>query len=270
MIIKYKSGKDFFQDNIDILLSDEIKYSLTIHNAKVLYDFKMNSDNYAIKVSTDNHVLLAIRSYPHPLVITGSPYCIGELCKALDKYRMVFAGIIGSPQITEAFINQYCKKHRTQFKVRLALNQMIFAGKGKLCDNIAFCSKEDIPVVTDFIIAFYQECFGEKIDNCDAKEKADNFIGKTLGYYISSELAAVVKMGRETARYVNISFVYTKPKYRSRGYMQALMLHICKLIQDNNKTPILYVDIANPVSNHIYKKIGFKIYNKDINYDLIV
>ncbi|MGB4537341.1 MAG: GNAT family N-acetyltransferase [Bacilli bacterium] len=63
---------------------------------------------------------------------------------------------------------------------------------------------------------------------------------------------------RETNRYINISNVYTDPGYRGRGYMQALILHVCKLIQDAGKTPSLYVDVANPISSRVYKKVGFR------------
>jgi uncharacterized protein len=58
---------------------------------------------------------------------------------------------------------------------------------------------------------------------------------------------------------MSISLVYTPPPYRGRGYasncVAALSQH---LLDEGWKKCSLVTDLANPVSNSIYQKIGYR------------
>ena len=62
---------------------------------------------------------------------------------------------------------------------------------------------------------------------------------------------------KETPEYTCISWVYTAPEARCRGYAAALVAHISRLILESGKTPFLYTDLANPCSNRAYANVGF-------------
>jgi predicted GNAT family acetyltransferase len=56
-----------------------------------------------------------------------------------------------------------------------------------------------------------------------------------------------------------IGQVYTPPNLRGRGYSTACVWHLTrKLLNDGFKHCALYADRANPYSNRVYQKIGYK------------
>jgi predicted GNAT family acetyltransferase len=56
-----------------------------------------------------------------------------------------------------------------------------------------------------------------------------------------------------------ISLVYTPPELRGRGYASALVAAVSRRVLDSGvRWCVLYTDLANPTSNHIYQEIGYR------------
>jgi len=56
-----------------------------------------------------------------------------------------------------------------------------------------------------------------------------------------------------------ISYVYTPPQFRRRGYATAMVAHLSQVLLDEGKRfCTLYTDLSNPTSNRIYQEIGYK------------
>jgi uncharacterized protein len=53
--------------------------------------------------------------------------------------------------------------------------------------------------------------------------------------------------------------VYTPPQYRGKGYATALTAELSQLLLDSGKQFVtLFTNLANPISNSIYQKIGYR------------
>jgi predicted GNAT family acetyltransferase len=64
---------------------------------------------------------------------------------------------------------------------------------------------------------------------------------------------------RSTPNGAVVAGVYTPPWHRKRGYAGAVVAHLSRaLLERGNKFCALFADAANPVSNGIYRKIGYK------------
>ena len=58
---------------------------------------------------------------------------------------------------------------------------------------------------------------------------------------------------------VRIGYVYTPPEYRGRGYASACVADLSQLLLDRGRRfCALFTDLANPVSNRIYARLGYK------------
>ena len=58
---------------------------------------------------------------------------------------------------------------------------------------------------------------------------------------------------------VRIGYVYTPPEYRGRGYASACVADLSQLLLDLGcRFCALFADLANPVSNRIYARLGYK------------
>lgn len=55
-----------------------------------------------------------------------------------------------------------------------------------------------------------------------------------------------------------VSLVYTPPEQRGRGWAAACTAGVTSLQHDRGLTCMLYADAANPVSNGVYTKIGYR------------
>ncbi len=64
----------------------------------------------------------------------------------------------------------------------------------------------------------------------------------------------------KTAHGIRVTGVYTPPEFRKKGYATACVGSLTqKLLNDGNEFCFLYTDAANPTSNSIYQKIGYRI-----------
>ena len=62
-----------------------------------------------------------------------------------------------------------------------------------------------------------------------------------------------------TPRGVRIGMVYTPPEHRRRGYATALVGALSqRCLADGRSFCCLFTDLANPVSNAIYPKVGYR------------
>jgi predicted GNAT family acetyltransferase len=58
---------------------------------------------------------------------------------------------------------------------------------------------------------------------------------------------------------VRITLVYTPPSFRGRGYASACVAALsASLLASGRKFCFLFTDLANPTSNSIYQKLGYR------------
>lgn len=80
--------------------------------------------------------------------------------------------------------------------------------------------------------------------------------------YLWEDGGQVVSMagkGRRTAHGVSVGLVYTPPALRGRGYASACVAALSQIILDEGADfCTLFTDLANPTSNSIYQKIGYR------------
>ena len=58
---------------------------------------------------------------------------------------------------------------------------------------------------------------------------------------------------------IRVAWVYTPPENRGKGFAGACVAALSqKLLDDGRKFCFLYTDLANPISNHVYLKIGYE------------
>ena len=70
--------------------------------------------------------------------------------------------------------------------------------------------------------------------------------------------------------FARIAPVYTLPDCRGRGYATALVAALARELLERGKRKLfLTTDVANPTSNAIYARIGFRAENDDCGFDFI-
>ena len=65
--------------------------------------------------------------------------------------------------------------------------------------------------------------------------------------------------GGATPSGIRINAVYTPPKYRGKGYATSCVKGVSqKLLNQGYRYCFLFTNLANPISNHIYRQIGYQ------------
>ena len=65
---------------------------------------------------------------------------------------------------------------------------------------------------------------------------------------------------------VRVQLVYTPPEYRGKGYASACVASLSKRIRGEGYRCILYTDLGNPISNSIYRRMGYRAVVEGIQY----
>lgn len=61
--------------------------------------------------------------------------------------------------------------------------------------------------------------------------------------------------------------VYTPPDLRNRGYASACVGAISRQLVDAGQTCMLYTDLSNPVSNSVYRRLGYEAVCEVVRYE---
>lgn len=93
-----------------------------------------------------------------------------------------------------------------------------------------------------------------------AQQMADAGIktGRIHFWRLEGEPVAMASAMRQPPGGAIINLVYTPEEFRKKGYATALVHNLTKIMLDSGKRFCgLFTDLANPVSNSIYMKIGY-------------
>lgn len=69
---------------------------------------------------------------------------------------------------------------------------------------------------------------------------------------------ACAKQARPSQNSISVSFVYTPPEHRRKGYARTLVADFSKGLLNKYQFCMLYTDMMNPTSNKIYQEIGYR------------
>jgi predicted GNAT family acetyltransferase len=117
------------------------------------------------------------------------------------------------------------------------------------------------PADRDLLVRWY-EAFGDEVG--ESRSHADEITDDRLSYggmLLWEDGGTVVCMAgrsRPQAGMVRIGPVYTPPAGRRRGYAAALTAEISRQSLELVAEVLLFTDLANPTSNAIYQRIGYR------------
>jgi predicted GNAT family acetyltransferase len=110
-------------------------------------------------------------------------------------------------------------------------------------------------VVIEWVAAFMEHA-GEQ---GDAAALARDRIGRGLLYLWEADgPVSMAAWTGKTPNGVRVNLVYTPPALRGKGYATACVTGLSTLLLQHNRFCCLYTDLANPTSNAIYHRIGYR------------
>lgn len=211
--------------------------------------------------------LIALMTPPYKLQIAVMVSDPGEsvelLCSSLAKNGWEVPGVMGEEKAVRAFEACWNKIGGTQSKDGMAQELYVLHAVQQTSypsGSFRNATTVDFDLAARWGESFYRDCFGDMESPMDLKEITRNMLeGGSLYFWIDSEPVSMAATTRPTANGISISYVYTPPEYRRKGYASAIVASLSQLMLDKGRTfCTLYTDLANPTSNSIYQKIGYR------------
>lgn len=211
----------------------------------------------------------AIQTPPHNLVLCSGfewpPEAFDAVIDCSVAEGRALPGVIGPSDLASAFASRYAFRFRAGTEVSMDLGLYVLTevtrpaiqAGGFLRRAVA----DDLPLVHSWFERFYIDCFGE-VPSYAVPSMTERMVSAGDIFVWTAPGPGIVSMAgrsRPTWHGVTISMVYTPPGFRNKGYATSCVAQLSSLLLESGcRFCTLFTDLANPVSNDIYSRIGFR------------
>lgn len=212
--------------------------------------------------------LAALRTPPHNLILC-EPTDIRALGVLVEHLAGTagpegLPGVLGPEHAARAFAHAWSE--RMGVVARLAVGQRIYrctdvsAPEG-VRGSLRSVTATDRPLIRAWLQAFHDEALPGM--PFDAEAQTDRWLAvperPLYLWELEAQPVAMVGAAGPTPNGIRIVAVYTPPEHRRRGYASAAVAELTqRLLDDGRAFCTLFTDLANPTSNKIYQRIGYR------------
>ena len=258
----YTTAKGFSDDALPILNRHEIQNNLIYKN---IGDYKFMA---SVKDDSGNVILTAARTESFPMTMyetdnTRNDGAVDFFVRSIIERGIEIELIITEKALAKNFCEQYGKLTNKSYYINSSLVLYLL---DKVNDvkpvrgSFRKVSSDDMYYLPYWYADFPPACNIGEYNLSAGIEGANRAVEKGNAYiWVDNYPVSVAASVRNTSNCAFISHVYTPPNLRGNGYGTACVWHLSqKLFDDGFKYCALYANCANPYSNRVYQKIGYK------------
>ena len=222
-------------------------------------------------VATDGNAVVGV-VFQSPLsfraiVTPMMPEVIPPVVEAISDAQVRLPGVSGDATTAAYFAGQWAERQRSA--VVPFMGQRIYevdtveeptAVRGHFRKAVL----SDRERLIDWVCRFY-------IDTGVQEDSSESIVDKRtsagqIWLWDSTEPVSMAGLTAPMEGVVRVQLVYTPPEHRNRGYASACVSSLSKQIRDEGYRCILYTDLGNPISNAIYRRMGYRAVVEWIQY----
>lgn len=254
------------------LLTDEARHNLMLGILGSLISAPDSDSECRLFLVTDGlePQSAAIMTPPYNLIVsdTPKPEALTVLVEWLLTEDVRVPGVIGNQPTVDRFVGEWCRA--TGGRCDLQMEQGVFA-LSEVSDVVGGPgrARAGVPADQDLLEQWMRIFIAEALpDEPFEEEQQRQAIARRLSgegtseYWLWEDEGHVVSWsghGNPTGRGIRIGPVYTPPAFRRRGYATSLVAAQSRWLLDHGyEFCFLYTDLANPTSNAIYERIGYR------------
>jgi predicted GNAT family acetyltransferase len=269
-IRKYDSVSTFLNDCKSVLMQKECENNLILGICNHVLNKSLDPEKYILiaaieksgtiiscAVTTPNKTLLATFT-------TQFDAAVKPLASYFNRNQINLKGVSGETAVINSFMEAYQKPITNSTTVLLHTMKTLQSIELVPHSELILATTQDLPVLTRWLKNFQIDAglLPLKPDEEIQAVTEDKIQKKVLYKLVVGEdqqpvsMAAVV---RETEHFTIISWVYTPPDSRSKGFATTAVYKLTELMSNTHqKHCALFTDKSNPVSNKIYLNIGYQ------------
>ena len=261
MVINYPNGEAFIKDNSSYLKENVFMSSFFFLDAPLLKE--SSKKNYALKVCLEDKKLLALKVEPYYVLLYGDVELVKELVVYIKENELEVNGIYSSMEVGNEYTRLVDSLYNQKFYLQLGMDFM------ETKEYTEPSSKEVVTATLDDVDELY-ECLVNFVKDCSLNDEVtkESIIKGIERFRIIKDGQRIISLASrtpESEESIRITDVYTRPEYRGQGFARKVVNTTKNEILEQGKMATLNVNQANPISNHLYKSLGFvKVFSRGI------
>ena len=271
---KYSCVHEFYNAAYDVLMRDEAQNLIPLGNVLIGHrgedktGWRDPANWLMATVSDENTILLtAIMTPPHNIALYATDNKINAAaidCLAAGLKEHPIPGVLAEKALAECFAKAYTKTYETVYNQRIYELTKVNTDINNI-GSLRLVEERDMAVFPYWYEAFSactQGRFDSKIMKIPQTDEHYRYFISTKQFYfleVDGMPVSLARLNREMQTVIGIGAVYTPPYFRGRGYATSCVAKVSQIALDKGfKKCVLYTDLANPTSNSIYQKIGYR------------
>ena len=233
MIVSYKTGAEFLQDNQTYLQKNPYLSTFFTLDAPLLQE--AGKINYALRCEQGETRLLALKVEPYNLLLFGEEACVPELGYVLMREMQPYGRCY-----EEALAMDFMEARRVT---------------EPSAPEVEPAREDDLDEIFDCAQRFVADC--GLLDKPE-KESFRKVLDSIRVIRADGKIVSMARIAPATGDDLRLVLVYTRDEYRGRGYARKVVNSAKNEILASGKRATLNVDRKNPVSYHLYLSLGFE------------
>ncbi len=213
----------------------------------------------------DEVAAVVLMTPPHNLIVswTADDSTLDAIARELHAKAEAVPGVNSSADIARKFALKWSEL--SGHTVRIQMAQRIYqlsrvTNETRAAGRLREPNQSDDALLREWRAAFSIDAEG--MDPGQAREAAALPLPKSrrlLLWEVEGTVVSMAGFAGPTPNGIRVAWVYTPPDNRGKGFAGACVAALSqKLLDEGRKFCFLYTDLANPISNHVYLKIGYE------------
>ncbi len=206
----------------------------------------------------------AVQTAPQPVQLAlGTIEAARALGEVFARDHAPLTAVAGPDVVAEAFAQRYAAEHGLRYQAETALGVFALESVAELPvppGQRAVATSDHAPLLQRWLAEFHVEAVPHDPPVRPGAGEAAAAAGRAhLWIDAAGTPVALAFTNREIERWTSVGPVYTPLDLRGRGYATALVAALSRhLLATGRLGCMLFTNLANPTSNAIYQRIGYR------------
>lgn len=244
------------------LLSDEAVHSLVLGLATDRAGRSGHVQHYTVQQDGAT-VLAAVDPRGAKLIVTdGPPEAARTLAELIGRAPAALPAMNATDAVAQAFASRYAELRGVA--VELERRMRLHGARDVAAlpvpnGRLRTVEPDDVDRVAEWIAAFEQMFGAGGSSDAHGTFARLHGQGRLFVWDDGGEARSMAAWTRPTATTVSVSWVFTPQEFRGRGYATACVAALTRnRLASGVRECVLFTDLANPISNAIYARIGYR------------